>query len=586
MKPKYKSVIDKSFMGLLPVQIIIITVSSINSIIDGVVASRFAGPDALAVIALFLPVVKTLETVNTIFLGGSQILCGQYIGKNKIRQSSSVFSTDMLFTLIIGLAAGVVCCAFCGGVASLFVKDLEIIRQLSDYIRGYSFGIIPMLLVPQLTAFLQMERRENRTYIGMAAMIVLNITLDVLFVSVFKMGMFGLGLATSIANFAFFAVMAGYYLFRDSVIKLDFRAVDPKEVKNIIRIGFPGAVNNLGQTVRSILLNIIMLTFVGNDGISAFSAVYAFGCLFWAASGGVSNAVRILSSIYAGEEDRTGLHTIMKTALTRGLGLISAVAVACMLLSPVFTRFFYGPEAGAVYKMTLTGFLLFPITMPFSCLCCVFSAYYQCLDRMKPVNILTFADGLFGVIAFGFLLAPLLGMTGVWLAHIANGLLTTLIILVYTVLFNGHMPKTLEDLLVLKEDFGVSPQDRIDIAVRDMNGVIDLSESIIAFSRAHGIDERRAMISGLCIEEMTGNIVSHGFDGKKDYNIDVRVVYKEGSLLIRLKDNCRLFNPKEVQDLFDPEDVTHNVGLRLVSKIAESMSYNNALGINVLTITI
>lgn len=37
-------------------------------------------------------------------------------------------------------------------------------------------------------------------------------------------------------------------------------------------------------------------------------------------------------------------------------------------------------------------------------------------------------------------------------------------------------------------------------------------------------------------------------------------------------------------ELFDPEDVTHNIGLRMVSRIAKSMEYQNMLGRNVLTI--
>lgn len=119
-----------------------------------------------------------------------------------------------------------------------------------------------------------------------------------------------------------------------------------------------------------------------------------------------------------------------------------------------------------------------------------------------------------------------------------------------------------------------------------MNDVINLSESIMEFSKKHNIDERRTMISGLCAEEMAGNIVLHGFDGKKEYNIDVRVVYKDDVLLIRLKDNCRPFNPNEVHNLFESEDITHNIGLRIVSKTAKNMSYNNCLGINVLNITI
>ena len=42
------SVISKAFFRLLPVQIIMVAIGSINSIIDGVAATNFIGPTALA----------------------------------------------------------------------------------------------------------------------------------------------------------------------------------------------------------------------------------------------------------------------------------------------------------------------------------------------------------------------------------------------------------------------------------------------------------------------------------------------------------------------------------------------------------
>ena len=177
-------------------------------------------------------------------------------------------------------------------------------------------------------------------------------------------------------------------------------------------------------------------------------------------------------------------------------------------------------------------------------------------------------------------------MNGVWLGHILSGVLTLLVILIYTVLYQKHLPHSISDLLVLDDSFGVPESDRLNIQINDMKDVVSLSESVIAFSKNHGIDDHRSMLSGLCIEEMTGNIVQHGFDGRKDYCIDVHVVYKNNGLLLRIKDNCKTFNPTEVQNILDPEDLTQGIGLRLVTQAAETMSYNNCLGINILTITL
>lgn len=169
---------------------------------------------------------------------------------------------------------------------------------------------------------------------------------------------------------------------------------------------------------------------------------------------------------------------------------------------------------------------------------------------------------------------------------IASGILTVIVVFVYTIIKNRRLPNKLEDYLVFDENFGVDESNRIDINIANMNDFINLSEKVVDFSKQHGIDDRRSMIVGLCIEEMAGNIVLHGFDEKKAYSIDARIVYKDDGLLIRIKDNCKMFNPKEVQDIFDPVDITKNVGIRLASRMAKDMSYNNSLGINVLNISV
>ena len=69
-------IITRLFFRLLPVQIILVAIGSINSIIDGMIAGKLIGPLALSVIGLYIPVIKLIDTVNAVLVGGSQILCG------------------------------------------------------------------------------------------------------------------------------------------------------------------------------------------------------------------------------------------------------------------------------------------------------------------------------------------------------------------------------------------------------------------------------------------------------------------------------------------------------------------------------
>ena len=87
--------IIKLFFSLLPIQILMIAIASVNAIIDGMMASNFIGPDAMAITGLYMPVIKIIETANAVLLGGSQILCGQFLGKNQIDRTRGVFTLDI-----------------------------------------------------------------------------------------------------------------------------------------------------------------------------------------------------------------------------------------------------------------------------------------------------------------------------------------------------------------------------------------------------------------------------------------------------------------------------------------------------------
>ena len=578
------SIIKKTFFKLLPLQIIVVAVSSINSIIDGVVATNLLGPVALSVCGLFLPIIKLIDTVNVTLLSGAQILCGQYVGQNQIKRAKGIFSLDMIVVVLFGAISSFCCYVLCNQISHFLVNDNELVNSLCEYMKGYAPGIIAYLLVSQLTAFLQIENQGKRVYIGMAVAIVANVILNIVFVAKLGLGLFGLGLATSCSNVIYVIILLLYYFSNKAGISFSLSSISIKDIITISKIGFPGALAQLSQVIRGILLNFIMLKYAGTFGIAAFSAVNAFGCLYYATTAGIANATRVLCSFYAGEEDKNALQEVMETAVKNGGMIILMVTALLMACSGLFTNIFFAADVGIVYDMTFMGFLIFPLTMPFSCMCTIYVNYYQCRDKLNIANLLSIFDGMIGVILFSVLLAPRYSMNGIWAAHVLNGVLCIVIILLYTCIMEKHFPTSVEDTLLLPDSFGVSFENRIDVCIKSMEETIELSRRVMDFCSKHQVDKKHASYTGLCIEEMAGNIIKHGFSDGKSHSIDIRVLIKGSKLLVRIKDDCKMFNPKAMQEMMSPKDVTKNIGIRLISKLASNIEYINSFGLNVLTI--
>ena len=117
--------------------------------------------------------------------------------------------------------------------------------------------------------------------------------------------------------------------------------------------------------------------------------------------------------------------------------------------------------------------------------------------------------------------------------------------------------------------------------------VLDVSEQVGEFCLRHEIDARRSFFASLCMEEMAGNIVKHGFPlDNKHHSADIRVVRKNDEIILRVRDNCSAFDPSEYHRVMQLDEAGRNIGIRLVYGIAKEITYQNLLGMNVLTIRI
>ena len=83
------------------------------------------------------------------------------------------------------------------------------------------------------------------------------------------------------------------------------------------------------------------------------------------------------------------------------------------------------------------------------------------------------------------------------------------------------------------------------------------------------------------MEEMAGNIVRHGFSmDNKDHSVDIRVVRKNENVILRIRDNCGVFDPSAYHDSMKPGNNFDNTGIVLVYGIAKKVEYQNLLGMN------
>ena len=231
----------RQFFGLLPTQILLVFIPSLNGIISGIFGSNLLGEKALTAIGLYAPAVSLLGAFTGMISSGAQILSGKYMGKNHVEGTQQIFSLDLMVTAVFSLAAAVL--LIIAGVFRLtgFLNtDPEVISMFNGYFIGTAIGIPPMMIASQLSGFMEMQ--GNRSSTAMGLFVVINLVLTWVFLKVFHLEAFGLALAGAVGYWICFLYQIIFYFTGKSILKLKFSNFSLDELKEMILIGFPGAI--------------------------------------------------------------------------------------------------------------------------------------------------------------------------------------------------------------------------------------------------------------------------------------------------------------------------------------------------------
>ena len=540
-------VLERLFFKLLPVQIILIGMGSINAIIDGIIAGHYLDERTVGVIGLFSAVITIISAISSVILSGGAVISGNHIGTGELNETNGIFSLCISLSLIVGIIITLICLCFSEQIALFCGAGASLKEGVAQYARGYCLGFIPMFLSAQLSYFLQVENQSRRSFISVGVTIFFNIVLNLFFVTVLDMGVIGLAYATSACNWIFFLILASHYFTSKAQMKFSIRNIPWKKTLDLIRIGSPTALGELYLAVNSLTLNRIILKYGGEAALSARASLGMLGGFFTALAFGCGSVIKILASVYAGEEDRDSIKCLIKLALTKVMAITLAIMFILMLFSGTMALIFFPDKTSGAYILTRQHYMIYALALPLILLVQVETNYLQATKNNIAVHVLSVVDGYFATVIPALILAPIIGILGVWWSVPIGGAISAMVYPIYAVIYWKRIPRNIDEWLLFKADFGVKDDDRLCIDVTCMEDVTGSSEIIQKFVADKGRSGKTAFLSALAMEEMAGNIVNYGFGADhKKHALDVRVVSTKNGILLRIKDNCKAFNPVEM----------------------------------------
>ncbi|AMP20430.1 hypothetical protein AZF37_03920 [endosymbiont 'TC1' of Trimyema compressum] len=192
--------ISKLLLQLSYPSIIAMLANASYNIIYGIYLGNFVGPDALGATNAVLPIQIFYMGITTMVAIGMASLVSMRLGEKKQEDAALYAGTAIVGALLIGAILVAFTIIFSEPLLQVAGAAPEIIGESKSYLIGIIIGWIYFPLVVVGNNLLRCVEEAKKAYSIMLTSIVANIFLAPLFILVFKMGTFGVGLSTSISQ--------------------------------------------------------------------------------------------------------------------------------------------------------------------------------------------------------------------------------------------------------------------------------------------------------------------------------------------------------------------------------------------------
>ena len=170
--------------------------------VDSVVVGNFIGDQALAAVNSSGPIIDMLVSFFTGLSLGSGVLISNYYGGQDRQGVFCSVHTAMALGIVFSLFATIVGIIFTPSILTLVKVDPSVINQSIVYLRIYFLGVSGLIIYNMVSGILRAVGDSRHPLYFLIVSSFINVVLDLLFVIVFKMGIAGVAIATSIAQVA------------------------------------------------------------------------------------------------------------------------------------------------------------------------------------------------------------------------------------------------------------------------------------------------------------------------------------------------------------------------------------------------
>ncbi|WP_294343380.1 MATE family efflux transporter [uncultured Clostridium sp.] len=405
---------------------------SLYTIIDGMFISRFVNADALSATNIVYPVINILLGLGIMLATGGSAIVAKLMGENKNKEARESFTSLITTTVVTGVIIAV--------IGIIFIKPIIYALGSTDRLYSYSFDYLftmllfsPVIMTKMFFDYFLVTAGHPK--LGLLSSIlggITNIILDYIFIIPLGMGIKGAALATCIGYALPCIIGVVVFVNKNNVLHFEKGKFRFDVIIKSCSNGISEMITQISSAVTTFLFNIVMLKYLGENGVAAITIVLYAQFLMVSAYLGFTSGVAPRISYNYGKDDREQLNKIIKYSY-RFIAILSIISfILSMIFSSTIVTLF--TERGTeLYNIALSGFKVFSLAF----LICGFNIFtsgmFTAFSNGKISAILsilrTFVFFIIGIA----ILPSVFGVNGIWLVVPIAELGTIVVGMVYII---------------------------------------------------------------------------------------------------------------------------------------------------------
>ena len=407
--------------------IIMMIVTSIYSIVDGVFVSNVVGKNAFAAVNLMMPALMVIGSFGFMIGTGGSALISKTLGEGEGEKANRYFSMLILIIVVVGISFSVIGFILMGTIAELLGATAATMGYCTVYGRTVIVGMTFFMLQNTFQSFLVTAEKPR---MGLAVSIgagFCNVFLDFLFVYVFRMGVFGAAFATAFSQ-GVGALIPLIYFGRpnNSRLRLVRTQMDWKAFGQVCLNGSSEMLTSISASIVGMIYNYQLMHVAAEDGVAAYGVIMYVSMIFQGFFFGYAIGCAPIIGYNYGSGNQTELKNMFRKSLILIGGMAVLMKLSATVFAPALAGIFVGYDADLL-AMTTNGLQIYSFAFLLSGFNIFGSAFFTALSNGPVSAAISFLRTLVFEVSAVLLLPCILGINGIWSAITVAEAMTLLV---------------------------------------------------------------------------------------------------------------------------------------------------------------